>query len=315
MVVTPSVFGSVSNPCRLLQWAPATRTDIAGQQMNLDALIHRKFPPITQRYDAKDTILYALGVGVGADPVDPVQLPYVYEKYLRILPSQSSVLVFPGMWLTDPALGINFLKVLFGEQGVIFERPLKPTATIRGEYEVLGVEDKGPEKGAVVYFEKRIIDDADGGLICRVHSTYFLRADGGCGGWGKPLPPLGVLPERAPDKVIEIATIPRQALIYRLNGDYNPIHADPAAAAAAGFERPILHGLCSFGIACFGLVRELCDNHPDRLVELFTRFSKPVFPGETIRLELFQEDNRWRFRARVVERNEIVLDRGIVRIR
>ena len=283
--------------------------------MNLDALIHRKFPPITQRYDAKDTILYALGVGVGADPVDPVQLPYVYEKHLRILPSQSSVLVFPGMWLTDPALGINFLKVLFGEQGVIFERPLKPTATIRGEYEVLGVEDKGPEKGAVVYFEKRIIDDADGGLICRVHSTYFLRADGGCGGWGKPLPPLGVLPERAPDKVIEIATIPRQALIYRLNGDYNPIHADPAAAAAAGFERPILHGLCSFGIACFGLVRELCDNHPDRLVELFTRFSKPVFPGETIRLELFQEDNRWRFRARVVERNEIVLDRGIVRIR
>jgi acyl dehydratase len=283
--------------------------------MNLDALIHRKFPPITQRYDAKDTILYALGVGVGADPVDPVQLPYVYEKYLRILPSQSSVLVFPGMWLTDPDLGINFLKVLFGEQGVIFERPLKPTATIRGEYEVLGVEDKGPDKGAIVYFEKRIIDDADGGLICRVHSTYFLRADGGCGSWGKPLPALEVLPDRAPDKVIEMATIPRQALIYRLNGDYNPIHADPAAAAAAGFERPILHGLCSFGIACFGLVREFCDNDPDRLVELFTRFSKPVFPGETIRLELFQEDNRWRFRARVVERNEIVLDRGMVRIR
>jgi acyl dehydratase len=283
--------------------------------MNLDALIHRKFPPITQRYDAKDTILYALGVGVGADPVDPVQLPYVYEKHLRILPSQSSVLVFPGMWLTDPGLGINFLKVLFGEQGVIFERPLQPTATIRGEYEVLGVEDKGPDKGAVMYFEKRIIDDADGGLICRVHSTYFLRADGGCGSWGKPLPALEVLPDRAPDKVIEMATIPRQALIYRLNGDYNPIHADPAAAAAAGFERPILHGLCSFGIACFGLVRELCGNDPDRLVELFTRFSKPVFPGETIRLELFQEDNRWRFRARVVERNEIVLDRGMVRIR
>jgi acyl dehydratase len=195
--------------------------------MNLDALIHRKFPPITQRYDAKDTILYALGVGVGADPVDPVQLPYVYERHLRILPSQSSVLAFPGMWLDDPALGVNFPKVLFGEQGVTFERPLKPTATIRGEYEVLGVEDKGPEKGAVVYFEKRIVDDADGGLICRVHSTYFLRADGGCGSWGKSLPALAALPERAPDKVIEIATISRQALIYRLNGDYNPIHAIP----------------------------------------------------------------------------------------
>lgn len=283
--------------------------------MNLDALIHRKFPPITQRYDARDTILYALGIGAGADPVDPVQLPYVYEKTLRILPSQSSVLAMPGMWLDEPALGINFLKVLYGEQGMIFERPLKPTATIRGEYEILGVEDKGPEKGAILYFEKRIVDDADGGLICRVRSTFFLRADGGCGSWGQPFPALSVLPERAPDKVIEVATIPRQALIYRLNGDYNPIHADPAAAAAAGFDRPILHGLCSFGIVCFGLVRALCDNDPDRLVELFTRFSKPVLPGETIRLELFREDKQWRFRARVAERNEIVLDRGIVRIR
>ena len=283
--------------------------------MNLDALIHRKLPPVRQQYDARDTILYALSVGVGADPVDPAQLLFVYEKNLRILPSQSSVLAIPGRWLDKPALGINFPKVLYAEQGVIFERPLQPTATIRGEYEVMGVEDKGPEKGAILYFEKRIIDDTEGGLICRVRSTYFLRGDGGCGNWGQPFPAFAVLPERAPDKVIDVATLPRQALLYRLNGDYNPIHADPAAAAAAGFHRPILHGLCSFGIACFGLVRELCDNDPDRLVELFTRFSKPVFPGETIRLELFQEGKRWRFRARVVERNEIVLDRGFLRIR
>jgi acyl dehydratase len=283
--------------------------------MNLDALISRKFPPITQQYDAKDTILYALGVGMGADPVDPEQLPYVYEKHLRIIPAQASVLVFPGMWLSEPALGVHFNQVLYGAQGITFERPLKPTATIRGEYAVLGVEDKGPDKGAVMYFEKRIIDGADGGLICRVHSTFFLRGDGGCGNWGKPLPASAALPDRAPDKLIEVATIPRQALIYRLNGDYNAIHVDPAAAAAAGFERPILHGLCSFGVACCNLVRELCDNDPDRLVELYTRFSKPVFPGETIRLELFREDDRWRFRARVVERNEIVLDRGIVRTR
>jgi len=283
--------------------------------MNLEALIHRKFPAISQQYDAKDTILYALGVGAGADPLDAAQLPYVYEKYLRIIPSQSSVIASPGTWLSEPVLEVNYPKILYGEQGMIFERPLKPTAKIRGECEVIGIDDKGPEKGAVVFFEKRIIDDADGGLICRVHSTYFLRGDGGCGSWGRTLPVPSALPERVPDNVIEVATIPRQALIYRLNGDYNPLHADPAVAAAAGFDRPILHGLCSYGIACFALVRELCENDPDRLIELYARFSKPVFPGETIRLELFEEDKNWRFRARVAERNEIVLDRGILRIR
>ena len=283
--------------------------------MDLNALVNRKFPVLRQEYSAKDSILYALGVGAGADPMDLRQLPFVYEQGLRIIPSQSSVIAFPGAWLTEPELGVNYLKVLHGEQGVTFERPLKATARIRGEYEVLGVDDKGPEKGAVVFFEKRIIDDDDDGLICRVHSTYFLRADGGCGSWGRPLPPPSALPDRAPDKVIEAPTLPRQALIYRLSGDYNPVHADPAVAAKAGFERPILHGLCSYGIVGLSLVLELCDGDPDRLIELYARFSKPVYPGETIRLELFQESDVWRFRARVAGRNEIVLDRGIARIR
>jgi acyl dehydratase len=283
--------------------------------MNLNALIHKKFPQITERYDAARTILYALGIGAGADPLDVAQLPYVYERKLKILPSQSSVLLYPGPWLTEPGVGANYAKVLHGEQGVVFERPLKPTATVRGEYEVVGVDDKGPDKGAVVLFEKRILDDADGALICRVRSTYFLRGDGGCGSWGRVPDPPPALPERAPDKTIDVSTIPRQALIYRLSGDYNPLHADPETAARAGFARPILHGLCSYGIACLALVRELCDNDPDRLVELFTRFSKPVLPGETIRLELFREADVWRFRARVAERNEIVLDRGVARIK
>jgi acyl dehydratase len=283
--------------------------------MDLNALINRKFPAVRQEYSAKDTILYALGVGAGADPMDLRQLPFVYEHGLRIIPSQSSVIAFPGAWLTEPELGVNYVKVLHGEQGVTFERPLKPTARVRGEYEVLGVDDKGPEKGAVVFFEKRIIDDEDGGLICRVQSTYFLRGDGGCGSWGQALPAPSALPDRTPDKVIETQTLPRQALIYRLSGDYNPVHADPAVAAKAGFDRPILHGLCSYGIVGLSLVLELCDGDPDRLTELFARFSKPVFPGETIRLELFQESDAWRFRARVAGRNEVVLDRGIARIR
>jgi acyl dehydratase len=283
--------------------------------MDLNALINRKFPAIRQEYTAKDTILYALGVGAAADPMNQRELPFVYEQGLRIIPSQSSVIAFPGAWLTEPELGVNYLKVLHGEQGVTFERPLKATARVRGEYEVLGVDDKGPEKGAVVFFEKRIIDDEDGGLICRVQSTYFLRADGGCGSWGKALPVPSALPDRTPDRVIEAPTLPRQALIYRLSGDYNPVHADPAVATKAGFDRPILHGLCSYGIVGLSLVIELCDGDPARLTELFARFSKPVYPGETIRIELFREGDLWRFRARVAERNEVVLDRGIARIR
>jgi acyl dehydratase len=283
--------------------------------MDLNALVNRKFPELKQEVSAKDSMLYALGVGAGADPLDRRQLRFVYEQGLQIIPSQSSVIAFPGAWLMDPVLGINYLKVLHGEQGVTFERPLRAAARIRGEYEVLGVDDKGPEKGAVVFFEKRIVDDEDGGLICRVRSTYFLRANGGCGSWGKPVPLPSALPDRAPDKVIEVPTLPRLALIYRLSGDYNPVHADPEIAVKAGFDRPILHGLCSYGIVCLSLVLDLCDSDPARLTELFARFSKPVFPGETIRLELYKESDVWRFRARVAERNEVVLDRGVARIR
>jgi acyl dehydratase len=283
--------------------------------MNLDKLISWNFPPLEHAYSAKDTILYALGVGVGADPMDPRELPFVYEKSLRIIPSQASVIAYPGAWLMDPALGIDYVKVLHGEQGIVFERPLEPTATVRGEYEVLGVDDKGPGKGAVISFEKRIVDAKTGTIICRVRSTYFLRGDGGCGGWKKPASVPSALPDRAPDRVIDLPTMPRQALIYRLNGDYNPVHIDPEVAAKAGFAKPILHGLCTFGIACFGLVQHLCAGDPTRLAEIFVRFSRPVYPGDTIRLELFEEKDSWRFRARTNERDGVVLDRGLARFK
>jgi acyl dehydratase len=282
--------------------------------LRLDTLISRPFPPLKQRYEAKDTILYALGIGAGANRLDAGELPFVYEKILRIIPSQASVLAYPGFWLTEPDLGIDWVKLLHGEQGIIFERPLKAAAVVRGEYEVLGVDDKGPGKGAVIFFEKRILDADDDGLICRVRSTYFLRGDGGCGSWGEVPRGPSALPERVPDLVLELPTIARQALIYRLSGDYNPVHIDPEIAAQAGFDKPILHGLCTFGVACFGIVQHLCAGDPDRLKEIFVRFSRPVFPGETIRLELFKENDSWRFRARAKERDEVVLDRCIARI-
>jgi acyl dehydratase len=283
--------------------------------MNLQKLISRQFPPLEQSYSAKDTILYALGVGVGADPLNTKELPFVYEKGLRIIPSQAAVIGYPGAWLMDRELEIDFVKLLHGEQSIVFERPLEPAATVRAEYEVLGVDDKGSGKGAVISFEKRILDANSGAIICRVRSTYFLRGDGGCGSWKEPATVPSALPDRAPDRVIDVPTIPRQALIYRLNGDYNPIHIDPDMAAKAGFAKPILHGLCTFGIACFGLVQHLCGGDPARLAEIFVRFSRPVYPGDTIRVELFEEAGAWRFRARVLEREEVVLDRGLARIK
>jgi acyl dehydratase len=281
--------------------------------MDLNAVVSREFPELRQTYTAKDTILYALGLGLGADPTNRTELAFLYEKGLRIIPAQASVIAFPGAWLAEPALGIDYSKILHGEQGIIFERPLQAEATVRGEYEVLAIDDKGPDKGAVVFFEKRILDDA--GVICRVRSTYFCRADGGCGSWGTPVALPPALPERTPDRVVDIATSKRQALIYRLSGDYNPLHIDPDAAIRAGFPRPIVHGLSTFGVACFGFVQHVCGGDPDRLAEIFTRFSRPVFPGETVRLEMFDEGEAWRFRARVVERDEVVLDRGLVRVR
>ena len=283
--------------------------------MNLQKLISRQFPPLEQSYSAKDTILYALGVGVGADPLDAKELPFVYEKGLRIIPSQAAGIAFPGAWLMDPELEIDYSKVLHGEQSIVFERPLEPAATVRGEYEVLGVDDKGPGKGAVVAFEKRIFDAKGGAIICRVRSTYFLRGDGGCGSWKEPAAVPSALPDRSPDRIIDVPTIPRLALIYRLSGDYNPIHIDPEVAAKAGFAKPILHGLSTFGIACFGMVQHLCGGDPARLSEMFVRFSRPVYPGDTIRVELFEEAGAWRFRARALERDEVVLDRGLARIK
>ena len=283
--------------------------------MNLQKLISRQFPPLEQSYSAKDTILYALGVGVGADPLDAKELPFVYEKGLRIIPSQAAVIAFPGAWLTDRELEIDYSKVLHGEQSIVFERPLEAAATVRGEYEVLGVDDKGPGKGAVVAFEKRIFDAKGGAIICRVRSTYFLRGDGGCGSWKEPAAVPSALPDRSPDRIIDVPTIPRLALIYRLSGDYNPIHIDPEVAAKAGFAKPILHGLSTFGIACFGMVQHLCGGDPARLSEMFVRFSRPVYPGDTIRVELFEEAGAWRFRARALERDEVVLDRGLACIK
>jgi acyl dehydratase len=278
--------------------------------LNLDAVRNFRFDAVTHAYSRKDTILYALGLGYGANPADPAELAFVYEDKLRIVPSLCCVLAHPGMWVRNPDLGIDWLKMLHGEQSFEIHNPIPPEGTVVGTYENVAVEDKGAGKGAILHQIKKLNDKASGQLLATVRSVLFMRGDGGCGGFGEVPEAARPLPESAPSSACEIATLAQSALIYRLSGDYNPIHADPKAAAKAGFEAPILHGLCTLGVATRALLTTFANGAPERLKSLSVRFSRPVFPGETIRTEFFGAGGEIRFRSRVVERDVIVLDRG-----
>lgn len=278
--------------------------------MDIDKIRTMAIEPIVHSYDKRDTILFALGLGYGADPLDESELRFVYEKNLVALPPFANILCHPGFWAQDPQFGIDWVKILHAEQQLTMHRPLPATGALRGEYRVAGIEDKGEGRGALLHQEKALFNDLTGDHLATVRSTLFLRGNGGEGGFGEPMPPAQAIVDRTPDKVVEIATLPRQALIYRLSGDWNPLHADPAIARQAGFAMPILHGLCTKGIANRAILSAYCDNDVSRFKSMFVRFSKPVMPGETIRIEFFEEGGgELRFRAIAVERGDVVLDR------
>jgi acyl dehydratase len=280
--------------------------------MDLERLRTWIIQPIAQRYTFKDTILYALGLGFGSDPMDPQELRFVYEDGLRCVPSMCNTLSHPGLWLQEPSLKIDWVKILHGEQSFTMHVPLPPEGQVEGRYRILSLEDKGKERGAVLTLEKQLV--AGQTLHCTVTTTLFMRGDGGQGGFGQAPQPPAAVPERVPDQIIDVPTSPRIALLYRLNGDFNPIHASPPLARKAGFERPILHGLCTMGVATRALLKSCAGYDPHRLRSMFVRFSRPVYPGETIRTEIFDEGEQIRFRCRAVERDVVVLDRGVARM-
>lgn len=273
------------------------------------------FQEVEHKYTAKDTILYALGLGLGADPMDREQLRFVYEDGLKALPTMAVVLALPGQWSKNPESGVNWKLVLHGEQGVVLHRPLPPAGTVVARTVIDEIIDKGKDKGALVYSHRDIRDKETGALLASLSSTSFLRGDGGFGGPSGPTRAVHALPERAPDIACDIATLPQAALIYRLSGDYNPLHADPEVAKTAGFPRPILHGLCTFGVAGHALLRALCGYDAARLKRMEVRFSSPVFPGETVRTEMWEEGGgRFGFRCKVVERDVVVINNGLAEI-
>ena len=258
-----------------------------------------------QKINPFKVMLYALGVGAE-------ELPFVYEEGLEALPTMAVTMAYPGFIWRDPAYHVTWQKILHAETSAQLHLPLPVEGELIG-YTTFGpILDKGPEKGAIVYQTREIYAD-DGRHIATVRNTNFLRGDGGFGGSseGQPLP--HAVPDRAPDLVIALPTADNLALLYRLSGDMNPLHADPKVALSAGFERPILHGLATYGIVGRALLRGLADNRPDRIKRMDARFSAPVFPGETIETAIWREgEGKAAFTARVVERDRLVLNNGYV---
>jgi acyl dehydratase len=272
-------------------------------------LLSLDIPDVEHTYTAKDTMLYALGLGLGHDPMNEDELAFVYEKNLRALPTMACVLAQSRAWREQPT-GIDWLKVVHGEQSFRIHKPLPTSGTLIGKMRIADVVDKGAGKGAVLHTERTLWDKDTGAQIATLVHTTFCRGDGGFGGAKRESPPPHAIPDLVPDSVCDLPTRPEAALIYRLSGDYNPLHSDPAHAKAAGFPRPILHGLATFGIAGHALLKTLCGYDPDKLTAMEGRFSAPVFPGETIRTEIWRDGNVVSYRARVAGRDVVAITNG-----
>ena len=272
--------------------------------IDVDRLLAHGFPTVHQSYDRRDTILYALGIGLGHDPLDDYDLDYLLDTRDAVLPAFAVTLASPGMWIRDPAFGIDFARLVHSAQAVSFERPLPVKGTVKSTPRIASVYDRGEGRGALVVLERDVIDVDDGEPYAHIEQTLLLRGDGGFGGEAPPTPAAQVIPGRAPDLLTQQPVSPRAALIYRLSGDWNPLHADPAVARTAGFERPILHGLASFGWAAYALERL----SRRKLASIACRFSGVVLPGDVLSLSAWLHDNKTPFSASTASRP--ALDRG-----
>lgn len=283
--------------------------------LDFDALLNLQIPDTRQHYTHKDAILYALSLGYAADPMDTAQLPLVYEAGLRAVPTMGVVLAHPGYWPRTLNTGLDWVRIVHAEQGLTLHKPLPPEAHVIGKSRVVDIIDKGLDKGALITYERRIFDRDSQDLLCTITQTMLARGDGGFGGPVRSSAPPPLVPERAADLVIDLPTAHNAALLYRLNGDWNPLHADPEVARKAGFDRPILHGLATWGIAGRAVLQGVCDYDGSRIASLFGRFTAPAYPGETFRNELWIDGEKVAFRVRSLERNVVVINNGLVTLR
>jgi acyl dehydratase len=261
--------------------------------------VGKKLGAVTHEYTERDVMLYALGVGCGPD-----EIQFCYERELKVLPTFAVIPSFPAMLNLGGAMQVNPAMVLHGEQRIELHAPIPTSGTITTTPTIKAVYDK--VKGAVVVVETDSVD-SKGTLLFRNTASIFARGEGGFGGDRGPSGARNVPPDRKPDKSIARKTLPQQALIYRLSGDMNPLHADPDFAKMGGFDRPILHGLCTFGYAGLAVLQAYCDGDPARMKSFEVRFSGVVFPGETITTDMWQVEPGKVVLTAKTERGEAVL--------
>jgi acyl dehydratase len=265
------------------------------------SVIGKKLEPSVHEYSEKDVMLYALGVGCG-----PEDLEFVYEQDLKVLPTFAVIPAFPALFAMGSAVDVNPMMVLHGEQRIELDGPIPTSGRLTTTPTVSAIYDKG--KGALVVIETETAD-AKGKLLFKNVFGAFARGEGGFGGNRGPSGPRNAPPEREPDAVVEMKTLPQQALLYRLSGDMNPLHADPAFAKIGGFDKPILHGLCTFGHVGRAVLKSFCGNDPSRLRDFEVRFAGVVYPGETIVTEMWDaKDGKVLVQARTKERGELVIN-------
>lgn len=260
-------------------------------------------------YSEEQTMLYALAVGMGADPLDETELAFIYEKGLKALPALASMVAWHAM-PSIRQLGLDHSRVLHGAEEITLHRPMPAAAQLIADTVIPAVYDKGPARGAIVIRETRLRCARDGQPLATVRKTFLARGDGGFGGPSLSTPSLDAVPARPADSTIDLPIRADQAALFRLCGDRNPLHIDPQAARAAGFPAPILHGLCTYGFTCRAVLKSFGCNDVNVIESHAARFVAPIYPGETLRIEMWRDGETVSFRGSASARGDQTVVHG-----
>jgi acyl dehydratase len=280
--------------------------------INYTKLKSRRFEDVHHRYGATDSMLYALGIGMGSDPQDLNQLRFVYEQELLAVPTMAVVLGCPDFWMHAPDAGLDWKNILHVEQELALHRTLQPVGKVVGKTAIESIVDKRSQ-GALITTRRDIFDATTTELIASTRATILCRSDGHFGGGDPAVSPDRHVPKGPPDVTCVLPSFGQSALIYRLSGDHNPLHADIRVAQSVGFERPILHGLCTFGMVGHAVLRALCDYEVSRLKKLKLRFSSPFYPGEHLKTSFWKlGSGSAAVQCQSEERGVTVIQHGVV---
>lgn len=284
--------------------------------INPELVLGYQFEPSEVKYTSRDACLYALGIGFSENPVDSLELKFTYEgaENFIVFPTYGISFAFSFLPKLGEIPGLEFerMMLLHGEQYFELFHPLPRKAKIKNVAKISQVLDKG--SGVVLVIDVDGLDESGRKLISNQFNV-FIRGLGNYGGHRGEKAKKVLIPDRPPDAVETQKTLPQQALFYRLSGDKNPLHADPDQAAKGGFDKPILHGLCTFGFSTRAVLKNFAGYNTDRLQSVQARFSSHVFPGETLRTEMWEEEDEILFVTKTLERNIIVLKNALLKLK